>query len=57
MKSKSSTLKIQILWLRHTVNGNFMLPLDPLQKRNKFTAVVLCNKINAELMIEAITAI
>lgn len=57
MKSKSSTLKIQILWLRHTVNRNFMLPLDPLQKRNKFTAVVLCNKINAELMIEAITAI
>lgn len=53
MKSKPSTLKVQILWLRHTVNGNVMLPLDPLQKRNKFTAVVLCNKINAELMIEA----
>lgn len=28
-KSKQSALKIQILWLRDTANGNFMLPLDP----------------------------
>lgn len=34
-----------------------MPPLDPLQKMNKFTPVVLCTKMNAELMIEAITAI